>query len=187
MPFPYSLPSSFPSSSGDGLTAYFSVSVNKGVITFTDGSTANYGGETITSRKLVITLADGAEEELDWPLINGVGDTITYETAKDIAFTGEIILTPDSIDPTSTYSFSENILSAGFTYVCLMNARRKSILEYDPKNILTAPQEPIDTIEKISSFYDAALNFMANNELTSAQEAIDLAFALCQYSKCNCP
>lgn len=169
-----------------GLIANFTISVLKGVLTFTDASTANYGGETITSRKLTINFSDGTDEEIAWPIVNGIGDTVTYTTDKDIAFIGEMELTPSVSDPSSTYIKTQNILAAGFTTDCLYKQRVTNILETDPKNILTKGGTQIELIEKISSYYDAAVSFIAISEIMSAQEAIDLAQSICNSQNCPC-
>lgn len=165
------------------IIADYTISINKGIITFKDNSTANYGGETITERKYVITFSDGETVEVPSPIVDGVGDETTYETTKDLAIRPEIVLTPEVVDPTSVYEKSYNVLAASFTDLALLEMRRKDILESDPKNILSADNTNIELIERISSYYDAAKIFISLSDLIGAQEAIDLSFAL---SKHNC-
>ncbi len=167
------------------LIANYTISINKGVITLTDSSTANYGGETITARKYIITFSDGTTVELNAPIVAGVGDATTYATTKDLALNIELVLTPSVVDITSTYTKSNNILAASFTDSALLEMRRKNILESDPKNILSADNSAITLIERISSYYESAKIFIALADLIGAQEAIDLSFELSKH-KDNC-
>jgi hypothetical protein len=151
----------------------------------TDTSTANYDGETIVNRSVTMVDAAGANTVVPWPMINGVGDTLEIDITKDMAMTLEMDLTPAVITPGSDYDVIRFV-----SYICNINRcyRQKMdiyILSKDCKNLLKQPDPQLHELQAIDNLLNAVAMYSSLNDLTGAQEAIDLLNGLCELCECQ--
>ena len=157
------------------LTAAFSVASTSdcsGII-ITDTTTASYGGQTITGRSVNITTSNGTLTSVAFPIVTGVGDSLEYALNQDSVLTIELVLTPNTTDGNSTYTASENVLVTCNAEKYRLAKMKTNLLNMDARNTTSATLK-LQEVEMISSFLDAAREFMGVGDLASAQQELDL-------------
>lgn len=153
------------------------VDLDNTLLTLTDSSTAAYSGETITSRSYQITKADGSVTTLDSPVVNGVGDSVTFPLNGDIAITVKLILIPSIVVPDSIYFYSKNLLLPGKLVEKLAQIRKDLILDIPIKELICNDNENLQHVELIAACLDAATDMIAVN-ISSSQEALNMGHEL---------
>lgn len=161
------------------LTANFtsSIDIDNSLLTITDSSTEAYGNQVVTSRAVTITKADGTITNLNFPIINGVGDTITYAITKDVAITVQLSLTVSTVEDGSTYTKERNLLLPGRLTKKLTDLRKEFFLEKVVRKLLCDCHENLKQIELIEACLLSAKALVCIN-ISSAQEALDLGHEL---------
>jgi hypothetical protein len=146
---------------------------NNNTLIFKDESTANYGGETITARNIQIEFPDGNTEVLNFPIVSGVGDEISYTFLKPYALKITLILTPSVVVTTSDYQDLRTV--AMLTKYDELRKDKEDNLLYnvDVRNVLTMPRNLLRDLEWIVRLISSAATYTTAGEILEAQECID--------------
>jgi hypothetical protein len=156
------------------MIADFSISVGSTPtsIIIKDSSTAGYGGESITSRSVVIQDATGSVT-LPFPIVSGVGDTLTYDltTVKAVKIT--LVLTPAVVAPGSTYTqlYAYAPLNAFEAYK--ESLEDQILYDVNPRSVLSSPTTTLRALEWFNAVLESTQRYVSIGDLGSAQESIN--------------
>lgn len=142
-------------------------------IIITDSSTANYGGESITGRSVLILDSTGNTTTVAFPIVTGVGDSLQYDLVTIRAVKISLVLTPATVIGGSVYikQYTYSSLNAFDKYIKSLEDR--IIYEVDPRSVLSSPQALIREFEWATAIYDSGNDFALTGDIGSTQECID--------------
>jgi hypothetical protein len=156
------------------MVANFTISVGATptTIIIKDSSTAGYGGESITSRSVVIQDSAGSVT-ITFPIVSGVGDTLTYDltTVKAVKIT--LTLTPSVVNASSTYTqlYAYAPLNAFESYK--EGLEDQILYDVNPRSVLSSPTTTLRTLEWFNAVLESTQRYVSIGDLGSAQESIN--------------
>jgi len=162
------------------LTANFTASVSSDckTLSITDTSTANYNGETITSRSLSYANSQGIITTVNFPIVLGVGDVYNITLINDIVYDIILTLTPLVVVTGSVYTNEQIIASACNAIKFRDLTIQNELLTRDTKNVLALPDNLLQKLNALDNYLIAVSEFAKVKDLVSTQQALDLLTSL---------
>lgn len=156
------------------------ISADLKVLSIVDASTEGYDGESIVSRSVEITTAEGDSETFNFPIISGVGDALQYPVEKDMAIMVVFKLVPASAVGESEYSKVKNLLLPNRLLNCIQEKRKDQLHSCSSM----CDQRAFDELEVVDSFFQTAKS-LVGSDLLGSQEALDKGNRLCNAKSCD--
>lgn len=163
------------------LTADFDSIINPEltVLSIVDNSTENYDGESIVSRSIEVTTADGESTVHSFPIISGIGDVFQIPVDGDQAMIVEMTLVSADPQGESDYVRVKNLLLANHLQQALQERLKDSL------NSCTdvCDARAYDETRIIEKAYKAAWYWVGTNIL-GAQKFLDKGNKVAQAKSC---